>query len=129
MAGNDLTPGELSRKVQELLLQFEGLLRKVEDRYVQKETLELIREGINARLDSLAATDQSLERGKVNQGDLVSLREAVAGKADRSELASIKDDVTDLKDNNKWLVRLVGAFIILGVLGAVFAAGGGGLGK
>lgn len=114
--------------MQELLLQFEGLLRKVEDRYVQKETLELIREGINARLDSLAATDQSLERGKVNQGDLVSLRETVANKADRSELAAVKSDVDDLKDNNKWLVRLVGAFIILGVLGAVFAAGGG-LGK
>lgn len=126
MSGDgDLTPGELSRRVQELLLQFEALLRKVEDRYVQKETLTLIREGIDARLLGHDQADQGLERSKANVTDVSNLRSLLEGKADKSEVEAVRSDVDELKDNNKWLFRLVGAFIILAILGAVFTAGGG----
>jgi len=121
----DLTPGELSRRVQELLLQFEALLRKVEDRYVQKETLQLIREALDNRLGGLEQVDQGLERSKASVTDLGNLRSLLDDKASKADLDAVKSDVDELKDNNKWLFRLVGAFIILAILGAVFTAGGG----
>ena len=128
-ADGDLTPGELSRRVQELLLQFESLLRKVEERYVQKETLELIREGINTAILGLQRSYEALDRTKADQSEFLGLKSNVdalaLSKADESELKAIKDDVDELKDHNKWLFRLVGSFVILAILGAVFAAGGG----
>ena len=124
-AEGDLTPGELSRRVQELLLQFEALLKKVEDRYVQKEMLQLIQEGISTRLEALMQTDASLDRSKANITEITALRSAIDDKASKAELDGVREDVKELKDTNKWVVRVVGAFIILGILGAVFAAGGG----
>ena len=127
MAGpsGDLTPGELSRRVQELLLQFEALLRKVEDRYVQKETLELIREGINIAIQGLQEADKGLERSKVNQNDFAGLKTQVDNKVDKAELAAVKSDVDDMKDTLKWIFRIVGAFVVTAVLAAAFTAGGG----
>ena len=124
-ADGDLTPGELSRRVQELLLQFEALLHKVEDRYVQKENLELIREGINTAILGLQQSYQAIDRSKVDQSELLGLKSVIETKADKGELQAIKDDVDELKDHNKWLFRVIGSFIILAILGAVFAAGGG----
>lgn len=137
----DLTPGELSRRVQELLLQFEALLRKIEDRYVQKETLELIREGLNNAITGLRETDTSLDRSKAGVTDVSNLKSTVDEKATRLEvenlralvnekassadLKAVSDDVDELKGHNTWLFRVIGMFIVLAILGAVFAAGGG----
>lgn len=124
-ADGELTPGELSRRVQELLLQFEALLRKVEDRYVQKDLLELIREGIDAQIKALGAADAALEQTKASSNELQNLRNMIDGKADRAELQGVREDVDELKGHNQWLFRVVGTFIVLGILGAVFVAGGG----
>lgn len=64
---------------------------------------------------------QRLESGQFVRTDIFTLFK----EANSAELATLRGEVNELKDDKKWLIRLVGAFIIVGILGAVFLVKGG----
>lgn len=65
---------------------------------------------------------QRLESGQYVRSDIFDMYKLGVGV----ELNNIRAEVEELKDDRKWLIRLVGTFIILGILGAVFLVKGGG---
>lgn len=110
-----VTPGELSRQVREVLVRLEGLIKQVEERYVRKDLLDLYKESINSTINSLQSSLQQSVNGVSSD---------LSDKADRNDMRALEKRVNELEDNNKWLFRLVIGFIILAVLGFVFANGG-----
>lgn len=102
--------GELSRQVRDVFARFEGLARRLEDgQFVRTDLYVLYRESVNTALASLQERVKALDTGKLEKTDLDSLEKRVA----------------QLEDDKKWLVRLVLGFIVLGIMGAVFAVSGG----
>jgi hypothetical protein len=107
-----MTPGELARRVGDALRQLEVLVKRVEDQYVRKEVLELYKETI----------DQAVQMQKDR---VTGVREDLTKKLDKDDLLPLERRVAELEDTYKWAVRIVLLFVITGVLGAVFVAGGG----
>lgn len=113
----DITPGELGRRMQDVLTRFGSLVETIETRYVRKDLLDLYKEGIASQIAGYKAALDALEKSAVDKDTYV------------AEKAALEKRVSELEDSNKWLFRLVVGFIILAVLGAVFTAanfGGGG---
>lgn len=113
----EITPGELARRVGEVLSRLQGLVDLVENRYVRKDILELYKETIN---QSLLQVQQALG----TKADASGLS-GIDKKADKTVVDNLEKRVASLEDNNKWLVRLVGALIVGAIFAAVFTAGGG----
>lgn len=102
--------GELSRQVRDVFARFEGLARRLEDgQFVRTDLYILYRESVNGALAILQERMKAFESNKIDKADLDVLEKRIA----------------QLEDDKKWLVRLVLGFIVLGVLGAVFAISGG----
>ena len=102
--------GELSRQVRDVFARFEGLARRLEDgQFVRTDLYVVYRESVTQALALLQ------ERMKFFE----------ANKIDKSDLDVLEKRIAQLEDDKKWLVRLVLGFIVLGVLGAVFAISGG----
>lgn len=103
--------GELSRQVRDVFARFEGLARRLEDgQFVRTDLYVLYRQNVDQALATLQERVRGYEANKIDKGDLDGLEKRVA----------------QLEDDKKWLVRLVLGFIVLAILGAVFAVSGGG---
>ena len=120
MAGDDITPGELARRMQDVLFQFSNLVDQVENRYVRKDLLELYKQGVDTALASVNASIAT----KADKSALDHLSSDVNDKVDKTELQALRNDVNDLKDTNKWLSRLVIGIIVTAIPGVVLASGG-----
>ena len=120
MPESDITPGELARRMQDVLMQFSNLVDQVENRYVRKDLLDLYKQGIDAALQS---ANQSLNN-KADKSSVDQLSLGISDKVSKADFDAVKSDVAELKDTNKWLFRLVIGIIITAVLGAVIAADG-----
>jgi hypothetical protein len=124
--------GELSRLVRDVLVRFEGLAARLETQFVRTDVFEYYKQLVNQALMELQvktanAADKTTVSDKFKDVD-----EELGKKASRAEvdakLETLTKRIADLEDDKRWLVRLIGTFIVLGILGAVFAvakAGGG----
>lgn len=104
----DISVGELARQLRDVFTRIEGLARRLEDQFVSNKVLDLYRENVNQALAALEKNQRAHEQDK----------------AEKSALTALETRVTSLEDDKKWLVRLVIGFIILGLLGVLFAASG-----
>ena len=117
MAAEEVGIGELSRQVRDVLLRFEGLATRLETQFVRNDNFALYKQLVDvelAKLLDVVKTLATVER-------IASLEEQVKKMASKDEVKPLAEKVADLEDDKKWLVRLVIGFIILGVLGALFA--------
>ena len=106
MAEDEVSLGELSRRLSEVFVRFETLAGRLEaGQFVRTDLYVLYKENVNTQLKALQDRVASVE----------------SAKADKT----LEQRVANLEDTNRWLMRLVIGFIILAVLGAVFAAAGG----
>lgn len=126
---DSVTVGELARSVRDVFGRLEGLARRLEDgQFVRTDIYILYKENVNQALAALERRVSEMESSKVSKTAHEGLVEKVSSldsdKAEKSTLASMDARVAQLEDDKKWLVRLIIGFIILGVLGAVFAASG-----
>lgn len=120
MTESDITPGELARRMNDVLLQFSNLVDQVENRYVRKDLLELYKQGIDS---SLQSANQALNN-KADKAAVEQLSLSLNDKIGRADFDAVRSDVAELKDTNKWLFRLVLGIIITAVVGTVLVVGG-----
>lgn len=120
MSNDDITPGELARRMQDVLFQFTNLVDQVENRYVRKDLLELYKQGVDTAIASVNASVAT----KADRTTVEHLNSSVEKKVGQAELEALKSDVADLKSTNTWLFRLVIGIIVTAVLGVVIASGG-----
>lgn len=116
--------GELSRQVRDVLARFEGLATRLDSSYVRRDNFDLYSQLVNQALAGLQDGVKKLASAEA----VNNLAADIEGKASKGQVDSLETRIKDLEDDKRWLVRLVATFIILGVLGAVFAvskAGGG----
>lgn len=103
--------GELSRRLSEVFVRFEGLAQRLEGgQFVRTDLYNARQEAVNTSISALQDKTKSLGDDKVDNTDFRALS---------ARVASLESDKT-------WLVRLVIGFIVMGVLGAIFIASGGG---
>ena len=117
MPDEGVSTGELSRQVRDVLIRFQGLADRLDSSYVSKELYQLRQEVLDRIIRGI---EDSLS--KTCSAETVKAIEAE--KASVAALDDLRKRVDTLEDDKKWLTRLVAAFIILGVLGAVFVASG-----
>lgn len=109
MATDDVTIRELARQVSEIFERFTDLAKRLESgQFVRTDIYNLQQEAVRLALNALETRAKALEDTRVAKGELEGLR----------------SEVNELKDDKKWLVRLVLAFVVLGILGAVFVTRG-----
>lgn len=102
---NDYTVAELARTVANALSRMEALAARLEGgQFVTSEVFRLYRETAELRFQTI----QSELNNVVSRG----------------EYNALKDEVESLKDDKKWLTRLILGFIVLALLGLIFVAGG-----
>lgn len=104
MADDQNSPGlgELSRQVRDVLVRFSELAVKLETQFVRADIFGLYQKHVERELQSVD-------------------REVADIKADdERERKHLAARVASLEDNQKWLVRIVIAFVILGALGVAF---------
>lgn len=104
-----ITLGELARQVRDVFSRLEGVIARLEaGQFVSSEVFKLSRENINLSIQALEKKSDELDREKLS----------------RDNYNALEARVKELEDSRTWLVRLVGGFIILAVLGIALAAGG-----
>lgn len=113
----DVGTGELSRQIRDVLSRFQDLATRLETQFMRTDTFIFYQRLV----DQSIAEIKSALLTKASEEKVQNLDDALDGKASKAELESLKSRVSDLEDDKKWLTRLVFGFIILGVLGAVFA--------
>ena len=103
---DDIGIGELARQVRDVFSRIEGLAQRLEGgQFVRNDLWQVYKEGLEARMIGLKAQLDAL----------------TSIKSDVTQVKNLEDRVAQLEDDKKWLVRLVIGFVILGVLGALFA--------
>jgi hypothetical protein len=108
--------GELSRQVRDVLVRFESLAGKLETQFVRTDNFLLYKQLVDQSLRSLDEAVTKLASAE----QLRSLSERVDKKAGTDSVNALQVEINELKDDKKWLIRLVATFVILGVLGATF---------
>ena len=129
--------GELSRQVRDVLVRFEGLATRLETQFVRNDNFNLYKQLVDqaifnlqgtvaamARADKLADVEGDMAK-KADVNYVTGLNKRVETKAAKDVVDALVKRVDDLEDDRKWLIRLVIGFIILAVLGAVFAVSQG----
>lgn len=129
--------GELSRQVRDVLVRFEGLATRLETQFVRNDNFNLYKQLVDqaifnlqgtvaamARADKLADVEGDMAK-KADVNYVTGLNKRVDTKAGKDVVDALVKRVDDLEDDRKWLIRLVIGFIILAVLGAVFAVSQG----
>lgn len=96
--------GELSRQVRDVLVRFEALAARLESQFVRSDLYGLYQKNVEQDLKDLSAICTKATT------DLDS-------KLTR-EMSHLSERVRSLEDNQKWLVRLIVSFVVLGVLAA-----------
>lgn len=109
--------GELSRMVRDVLVRFEGLASKLETQFVRNDNFQLYKQLVDQAISGLQDSAKNFAR----LDRITDLEKDLVEKAGSPEFKALKDRVTDLEDDKKWLTRLLIGFIILAVLAAVFA--------
>lgn len=103
--------GELSRQVRDVLVRFEKLATQLENQFVRRDIWEWQKSTIEKSVGEL-------------DGDLKELERSVEAKRVSVDThATLERRVKDLEDNQRWLIRLIIAFVIMGVLGATIYFG------
>lgn len=125
MADGDIGTGELSRQIRDVLTRFQDLATRLETQFMRTDTFVFYQRLIDKAIKDL----EDAVKDKAAKTSLADLRGELDNKASKADLESLKEKVESLEDDKKWLTRLVLGFIILGVLGAVFAVTQGGAGK
>jgi hypothetical protein len=98
-------------------VRFEGLATRLETQFVRSENFQLYKQLVDTAISNLQQRVGELASAE----QMKNIRDDVDEKASKSDVANLARRVDALDDDKKWLVRLVVGFIILGVLGAVFA--------
>jgi hypothetical protein len=102
----EYTVAELAREVQRALASMSSLAARLEGgQFMSSQVFSVWSQGLDNRLKTL--------------------EEKVNSKADVEKAKAIEAEINSLKDDRKWLVRLLVTFIVMTVLGVVFAAAGG----
>lgn len=96
-----VTVSELSRQLRDVLVRFEGLVRRVEDKFVTKEVFDL----------RVSATDK---KGEELQSDINT-------KVSQNDFDNLTQRVKELEEGRTWLNRLVIGAIITALIGLFFA--------
>lgn len=109
MPDDPISVGELSRQLRDVLVRFEGLTRRMDDQYVRRDSLELVQANLMLAMNQIRDRLLVLEKESIDDKDFAALNERLKQQ----------------EDNARWLVRLVIGFVILGILGALFAISGG----
>lgn len=127
---DEVSLGELSRRLTDVFTRFEGLARRLEDgQFVSTQLYLQYKEAVNQALSALERRVKDLEDGKVGKntfdGVAAQMKALDTDKVDKMVFDAVVTRVAQLEDDKKWLVRLVLGFIVLGILGAIFAASGG----
>ena len=129
----EVTPGELVRRVNDVLARLEKLVQMIEERYVRKDILELYQRGIDLQVAQIeSSVKQKADAGGLagidKKADLTvvqGLVEQVRDKAEEAYVKTLEARIASLEGWNVWLTRIIGSFLVLGILGAVFVVGGG----
>lgn len=117
--------GELSRQVRDVLTRFEVLANRLDHSYVRVDNFTLYKDLVKQSISTLELSVKSLQNtaaALARAEELANTKKELEDKADHGEVVALSDRVKKLEDDKTWLIRLVGAFIILGVLGAIFVA-------
>jgi len=105
---DDYTVGELARAVASAVSRIETIAARLEGgQFVGKNEFELTKENFTLTTENLRQAIERIEKSTASTQE--------AGELDKR--------IEQLEDTNKWIIRLVGAFIILAVLGYVFSTG------
>lgn len=118
---DDISPGELARRMNDVLRQFQSLVDQVETRYIRKDYIDLYKQTIDGQVSAMQNTIDL----KADKTELAGVGANLLLKVDKNEFDALKADVAELKDTNKWLTRIIISFVVLAVLGAIFTVGGG----
>lgn len=114
--------GELSRQVRDVLVRFEKLATQLENQFVRRDIWEWQKAAIERSVQQLDGDLKDIE--KVAQGSLKDLKTQVeTERATKDSHATLERRVGALEDNQKWLVRIVLTFVILGILAATIVFG------
>jgi hypothetical protein len=111
----DVGVGELSRQVRDVLVRFEGLATRLDGQFVREDNFKLYQRLVDQAILSL----QNAVKELASLETVKNLRFEVEGKASRGQVAGLEEDIKELQDDKKWLVRLIVGFIVMGVLAAV----------
>lgn len=96
-SGTEVLLREMARRLDEVATRMEAGLGRMDANYVRRDVFEL---SVKALTDAAAA---------------------LTAKVDESD-KNLSKRLDDLEGDRKWLSRTIGAFIIIGVLSAVFVA-------
>lgn len=101
---SDVSVGELARQVQAAMQRLESLARDLQERFITREVFNLMKENID-------------NKNRTQDKDIADLE---SHKVDISVIGDLEKRVAALEDDKKWLTRLVGGVIILGIVGLLF---------
>jgi cell division protein FtsX len=87
--------------------------KKIDKLQFQMESVLVAVEKMDARLEAM-------QRGYVTREELQEFKKFVGTLATQKDLDDTKEDVSDLKSWNTWLIRTVGGVIIAGIIGASY---------
>lgn len=100
--------GELSRQVREVLARFEQLVNKLETQFVTKDFFTLYTGGVTREIEHLADGAKNAEKTEKDRNDVLEKR------------------IANLENNQRWVVRIVLAAVIVALLGIIgFGKSGG----
>ena len=109
--------GELSRQVRDVLVRMEGLAGRLESQFIRTDNFVLYKQLVDTAISQLQQAVAKLPPAEV----VTQLSKDMEDTVSKGTHAALVKRVEDLEDDKKWLIRLVLGFIVLGVLGAVFA--------
>jgi hypothetical protein len=115
--------GELSRQVRDVLQRLEGLAVRLETQFVRGDNFSLYKQLVDQAILQLQGLVKDIEttlRVTPDAADVTALSVRIDSKASKSELEAIQKRVAELEDDKKWITRLVIAFVVIGIISAVF---------
>lgn len=106
MSDEGISTGELYRRFSEVLVRLDGITRRLEEgQFVRTDLYLEYRKGVVRDFEVVNQRLQAVETSKLDK--------------------TAEERIKKLEDTNTWLLRLILGFVVLAVLGAVFAASGG----
>lgn len=116
---DDISVGEISRQMKDVLQRFEALINKIDSTFVSRVVWELYTLGLNQQL---ADIKQDIGE-KAATADTATLHAELDKRVSKTAYDALEKRVANMEATQTWITRLVGAFIIIGILGVVFVTG------